>query len=39
VIDAADMGDSDAEFTLGDAEDHELAWYAPQELSFLIELM
>jgi hypothetical protein len=39
VIDAADMGDSDAEFTLGDAEDHDLAWYAPQELSFLIELM
>ena len=39
VIDAADMGDPDAEFTLGDAEDHELAWYAPQELSFLIELM
>jgi tellurite resistance protein len=39
VVDAADLGDSDAEFTLGDAEDHELAWYAPQELPFLLELM
>lgn len=39
VIDAADLGDPDAEFTLGDAEDHELAWYAPQELPFLLELM
>jgi hypothetical protein len=39
VMDAADLGDPDAEFTLGDAEDHELAWYAPQELPFLLELM
>ncbi|MBV8932880.1 MAG: hypothetical protein JOZ47_12625 [Kutzneria sp.] len=39
VIDAADLGDPDAEFTLGNAEDHELAWYAPQELPFLLELM
>lgn len=39
VIDAADLGDGDAEFTLGDAEDHELAWYAPQELPFLLDLM
>ena len=39
VIDAADLGDPDAEFTLGDAEDHELAWYAAQELPFLLELM
>lgn len=39
VIDAADLGDEDAEFTLGDAEDHELAWYAPQELPFLLELL
>lgn len=39
VIDAADLGDEDAEFALGDAEDHELAWYAPQELPFLLELM
>jgi hypothetical protein len=39
VVDAADLGDPDAEFTMGDAEDHELAWYAPQELPFLLELM
>lgn len=38
VIDAADLGDLDAEFTLGEAEDHELAWYAAQELPFLLEL-
>lgn len=39
LIDAADLGDPDAEFALGDAEDHELAWYAPQELPFLLELL
>lgn len=39
VIDAADLGDEDAEFALGDAEDHELAWYAAQELPFLLELL
>ncbi len=39
VVDAADLGDPDAEFALGDAEDHEMAWYASQELPFLLELM
>ncbi|SDQ84481.1 DUF6912 family protein [Actinopolyspora saharensis] len=39
VIDAADLGDEQAELTLGDAEDHELAWFAPQEVPFLLELM
>ncbi|WP_285501716.1 hypothetical protein [Actinokineospora sp. NBRC 105648] len=39
VIDEADLGDPDAEFVLGDAEDHELAWYAPQELPFVLELL
>ncbi|HEV2779141.1 MAG TPA: hypothetical protein VGX25_07020 [Actinophytocola sp.] len=39
VVDAADLGDPDAEFTLGGAEDHELSWYAPQELPFLLELL
>lgn len=39
VVDAADLGDEDAEFVLGDAEDHELAWYATQELAFLLELL
>jgi hypothetical protein len=39
VIDAADMGDEEAEFVLGDAEDHQLAWYATQELPFLLDLL
>ncbi|MEU7768041.1 hypothetical protein AB0B25_23370 [Nocardia sp. NPDC049190] len=39
VIDAADLGDIDAEFVLGDAEDHQLAWYAAQELPFLLDLL
>ena len=39
VVDAADMGDPDAEFVLGDAEDHILAWYAVQELPFLLEFL
>jgi hypothetical protein len=39
VIDQADLGDGDAEFALGEAEDHELAWYAPEELPFLLELL
>lgn len=39
VIDAADLGDPDAEFALGSAEDHELAWYAAQELPFVLELL
>lgn len=39
VVDEADMGDEDAELTVGDAQDHDLAWYAPQELPFLLELL
>jgi hypothetical protein len=39
VVDQADMGDLDAEFLLGSAEDHELAWYDPSELPFLLELL
>ena len=39
AIDAADIGDEDAELAVGDAQDHDLAWYAPQELPFLLELM
>src|ERR1700729_923522 len=35
VIDDADLGDEDAELTVGDAQDHDLAWYATQELPFL----
>ena len=37
VIDAADLGDHDAEFALGSAEDFELAWYAPGEIRYLVE--
>jgi len=39
VIDAADLGDEDAELTVGDAQDQDLAWYATQELPFLLELL
>jgi hypothetical protein len=39
VIDSADLGDEDAELTVGDAQDHDLAWYATQELPFLLELL
>jgi hypothetical protein len=39
VIDEADLGDEDAELIVGDAQDHDLAWYAVQELPFLLELL
>jgi hypothetical protein len=39
VVDAADLGDPDAEFALGDVEDHDMAWYATQEIPFLLELL
>ena len=39
AIDAADLGDEDADFIVGDAQDHDLAWYAAQELPFLLELL
>lgn len=39
VIDEADLGDEDAELTVGDAQDHALAWYDRSELPFLIELL
>jgi hypothetical protein len=39
AVDSADLGDEDAEFIVGDAQDHDLAWYAPQELPFLLELL
>jgi len=37
AVDAADMGDLDAEFLVGEAEDHELAWYDPSEVASLVE--
>lgn len=39
AIDDADLGDEDAELIVGDAQDHDLAWYAAQELPFLLELL
>ncbi len=39
VIDEADLGDEDAELAVGDAQDYDLAWYATQELPFLLELL
>jgi hypothetical protein len=39
LIDAADFGDEDAELVVGDAQDHDLAWYATQELPFLLDLL
>lgn len=39
VIDEADLGDEDAELTVGDAADRDLAWYATQELPFLLDLL
>ncbi len=39
AIDAADLGDEDAELVVGDAQDHDLAWYANQDLPFLLELL
>jgi hypothetical protein len=35
---AAETGDEDARFLLDCVEDHELAWYAAQELSVLLAL-
>ncbi|MGA8250418.1 MAG: DUF6912 family protein [Mycobacterium sp.] len=39
VIDVADLGDEDADLVVGDAQDHDLAWYATQELPFLLDLL
>lgn len=38
VIDAADLGDEDAELTVGDCLDNFLAWYDPSELELLVML-
>lgn len=39
VIDASDLGEEDAELTVGDAQDNFMAWYDPEELPFLVELL
>ena len=38
AVAAADAGDDDAAFVVDAVEDHELGWYAVQELSALVEL-
>ena len=38
ALHAAAAGDEDARFLLDSVEDHELAWYAAQELGVLVEL-
>jgi hypothetical protein len=37
VLGAADAGDDDARFVVDGAEDHELLWYATQEIQGLLE--
>ncbi|MFL0579750.1 DUF6912 family protein [Dietzia sp. 179-F 9C3 NHS] len=39
AVDRADLGDEDAELTVGDALDADLAWYDPVELPFLLSLL
>lgn len=39
LIDAADLGDEEGELAVGDVEDHDLGWYATQEIPFLLELL
>ena len=39
VIDAADLGDEDAELAVGDAQDNYMAFYDPSELPVLVELL
>ena len=34
----ADAGDEDSQFVVDDVEDHELGWYAAQEIGVLLEL-
>ncbi|WP_342319174.1 DUF6912 family protein [Corynebacterium mayonis] len=38
-IDAAELGDEDAELIVGDAQDNYMAFYDPSELPFLVELL
>ncbi|WP_425554700.1 DUF6912 family protein, partial [Kitasatospora putterlickiae] len=33
---AADAGDQDAQFTVDGAEDHDLLWFATQEIAALL---
>src|SRR3978361_2133397 len=37
AIDAADLGDEDADLIVGDAQDHDLAWYATKGRTVLLD--
>ncbi len=37
LVDAADLGDPDAEFAMGSVQDFDLAWYAPGEVRYLFD--
>jgi hypothetical protein len=39
VVLEADLGSEDAQFVVDQAEGHELAWFATQEISPLLELL
>jgi hypothetical protein len=39
VVLEADLGSEDAQFVVDQAEGHELAWYATQELGSALELL
>jgi hypothetical protein len=39
VVLEADLGSQDAQFTVDQAEGHELAWYATQEIGPLLDLL
>lgn len=39
AVDAADLGDEDAELRVGDALDNLMAYYDPSELPFLVDLL
>ena len=37
AVDGAELGDPDAELALGDADDIDLAWHTPTEVTFLLD--
>jgi hypothetical protein len=37
AVEAAAAGDADAQFTVDSAEDHDLLWYAPEELGEMLK--
>jgi hypothetical protein len=39
VVLEADLGSDDAQFVVDQAEGHELAWYATQEIGAVLELL